>query len=412
MGQTPVLTSSSLLNRQHGIGVQRQYISQNYAPFGIFHFLRFLLIIWGGGQITNQHASSSIFGMQFEKILDEIKDGGLVHRTMQTEHTTYFSDSSDMSELPDASVQLVVTSPPYPMISMWDEIFSSIDPQVAEALTSENGWKAFELMHSSLDKIWAECHRVLAQGGFACINIGDATRTIGGEFALYTNRARIDSAMRSLGFTPLPDILWRKQSNAPNKFMGSGMLPAGAYVTYEHEYIAIYRKGGKRIFRTAEEKLSRRESAFFWEERNEWFSDLWDFKGTRQTLVSDDSRNRSAAFPPELPFRIISMYSIRGDTVLDPFMGTGTTHATAFALGRNSVGYEIDKNLETIINSTLDSAPKWAEKKLQDRLAKHVEFVMHREASGKSLKHFNEYHQFKVMTSQETDLLLLSPQPK
>ena len=191
---------------------------------------------------------------------------------METEHTTEFGDARNMAAIQDQSIQLMVTSPPYPMIEMWDEGFGESNPEILKAINAGDGWKSFELMHQILDDIWAECYRVLTTGGFACINIGDATRSIGGEFALYTNRARIDQKMRELGFTPLPDILWRKQSNAPNKFMGSGMLPAGAYVTYEHEYIAIYRKGGKRQFKSNEEKQLRRESAFFWEERNLWFS--------------------------------------------------------------------------------------------------------------------------------------------
>ena len=154
---------------------------------------------------------------------------------MATEHTSHFVDAAKMNQLENGSVNLVVTSPPYPMIQMWDEIFAKSNPEITKLLANDDGWGAFEEMHLVMDKVWAECHRVTSEGGFVCINIGDATRSIGGEFAMYTNRARIDVKMRALGFTPLPDILWRKQSNAPNKFMGSGMLPAGAYVTYEHE---------------------------------------------------------------------------------------------------------------------------------------------------------------------------------
>ncbi|MEC7707219.1 MAG: DNA methyltransferase, partial [Candidatus Thermoplasmatota archaeon] len=151
---------------------------------------------------------------------------------MVAEHTTTFGDASDMSALEDGLVQLMVTSPPYPMIEMWDEGFGETNSAITDALDEGDGWRAFELMHGILDGVWEECYRVLSDGGFACINIGDATRTIDDEFALYTNRARIDMKMIELGFTPLPSIIWRKQSNAPNKFMGSGTLPAGAYVTH------------------------------------------------------------------------------------------------------------------------------------------------------------------------------------
>lgn len=117
-------------------------------------------------------------------------------------------------------------------------------------------------MHQELDKIWSECYRVLKEGGIACINIGDATRTINNNFCLYTNHARIINYCLKIGFTNLPNIIWRKQTNAPNKFMGSGMLPAGAYVTLEHEWILIFRKGGKRQFKTEKDKVERRSSSF------------------------------------------------------------------------------------------------------------------------------------------------------
>ena len=243
---------------------------------------------------------------------------------MATNHVTHFCDASNMHQLGDCEINLVVTSPPYPMEEMWDEIFAKSDPEISKLIADGEGWSAFERMHQIMDNIWAECYRVTDSGGFVCINIGDATRTIGGEFALYTNRARIDSKMVEIGFTPLPSIIWRKQSNAPNKFMGSGMLPAGAYVTHEHEHILIYRKGGKRKFTSEEEKQNRRESAFFWKERNEWFSDLWtDIKGTRQILGNDADRERSAAYPFELPFRLIAVYSVKGDIVLIHSWGQG-----------------------------------------------------------------------------------------
>ena len=105
--------------------------------------------------------------------------------------------------------------------------------------------------------------RVLKNGRFACINIGDATRKIRDDFCLYPNHARILNYLLDIGFSALPDILWRKQANAPNKFMGSGMLPAGAYVTLEHEYILIVRKGSKREFKTEDEKENRREVLCF-----------------------------------------------------------------------------------------------------------------------------------------------------
>ena len=192
---------------------------------------------------------------------------------------------------------------------------------------------------------------MLKNGRFACINIGDATRKVKDDFCLYPNHARVLTHLLKIGFSALPDILWRKQANTPNKFMGSGMLPAGAYVTLEHEYILIVRKGSKREFKTEAEKENRRESALFWEERNAWYSDVWsDIKGTEQKLSKAISRSRSGAFPFDLAYRLINMYAVKGDTVLDPFLGTGTTVTAAITSGRNSIGVEIDKSFQHILS--------------------------------------------------------------
>ena len=128
-------------------------------------------------------------------------------------HTIYFNAAQNMSPLKDKSVDIVVTSPPYPMIEMWDNIMSNQNPDIKSAFEANEPRKAFELMHQELDKVWAECWRVLKEGSFLCINIGDATRTINGEFALYNNNTRIIQACEKLGFINLPNILWRKTTN-------------------------------------------------------------------------------------------------------------------------------------------------------------------------------------------------------
>ena len=97
--------------------------------------------------------------------------------------------------------------------------------------------------------------------------------------------------------------------------MGSGIYPAGAYVTYKHEYILIFRKGGKRTFEGKEREL-RQKSAYFWEERNIWFSDLWEIKGTPQLLNNVAIRNRNASFPLEIPYRLVNMYSAENDNLV------------------------------------------------------------------------------------------------
>lgn len=306
----------------------------------------------------------------------------------------------------DMSVDLVVTSPPYPMIEMWDSSFQTQDNRIADTIAS-NPRGAWEMMHEQLDAVWNECFRVMKPGAFLCINIGDATRTINGEFRLFNNHARIISACLSLGFTPLPCIIWRKPTNSPNKFMGSGMLPCGAYVTLEHEWILIFRKGEKRTFKDLHEKEARMKSSFFWEERNMWFSDLWDVKGTRQRLKTNANRSRSAAYPIEIPWRLINMFSQKSDTVLDPFAGTGTTALAAVMSGRNSVGFEIDPTLQSEIDDTLGAADiDKLNVMIRSRLDNHNEFVNNRISHGKEVKYHNHNLEVAVMTRQEEDIEL------
>lgn len=326
-----------------------------------------------------------------------------------TTHRHHTADARDLTRLANASVQLVVTSPPYPMVQMWDDAFAALSPAAQEHREAGRGWDAFAAMHAALDAVWAECVRVLQPGGFACVNVGDATRSVGGDFALYPNHVRISTALQRLGMTPLPDILWRKPTNAPNKFMGSGMLPAGAYVTYEHEYVLVFRKGGKRRF-SAVDKVRRARSAFFWEERNVWFSDLWaDLPGTRQRLKKGSPRQRSGAFPLALPYRLIQMYSLQEDTVLDPFVGTGTTAAAALASGRSSVGVERLPGLAEEVEGALQDAVHQGAALATRRLADHAAFAQRRLDAGKPCKHASSVYGFPVMTRQERSLALTRP---
>jgi modification methylase len=323
---------------------------------------------------------------------------------MKTTHKVIYNNSSNLDCIESNSIDIIVTSPPYPMIEMWDEIFSKMDPNVESALSNKDGRLAFELMHRQLDKVWDNAYRVLKEGGFACINIGDATRTIDKNFQIYLNRTRMSSYLLSLGFNALPEILWRKQTNAPNKFMGSGTLPAGAYVTLEHEYIMIFRKGRKREFKTSLEKLNRQKSSYFWEERNVWFSDIWDFKGTSQKMSNKKTRERSAAYPFELAYRLINMYSVQGDTVLDPFLGTGTTTIASIASKRNSIGVEVDSNFKEVIESNICYNTDFINKYIETRYKRHVDFVRDRSSMGKDFKHKNIHYDFPVVTSSEKEI--------
>lgn len=229
----------------------------------------------------------------------------------------YYHSSGQMSEVEDSTTHLVVTSPPYPMISKWDELYGVTD---------------FEYQHSILDKTWRECYRILVNGGICCINIGDSTRSIGGKFQCYPNYARVIIKCRELGFDTLIPVFWKKISNRPNSFLGSGFVPPNAYISQDCEYIAILRKGGLRKFVTKDR--NRILSMYSKEDRNLWFQQVWNIPGAK-------GAKNTSVFPREIPYRLIRMFSVIGDLVVDPFCGLGTTGLVAESLGRRFVGYEI-----------------------------------------------------------------------
>ena len=327
----------------------------------------------------------------------------LLHDMNLSRHQFIITNSFKEFPLDDSSVDLVVTSPPYPMIEMWDSTFNPyLDSNYLDK-NCETPSDAFQEIHSLLDKTWAQCLRVLKPGGFICINIGDATRTFRGEFSLFNNHARILQFFQNNGITNLPGVIWRKPTNSPTKFMGSGMLPAGAYVTLEHEHILIFRKDLKRKFGKPEKDI-RSRSAYFWEERNQWFSDCWEILGEKQSLTTRADRKRSAAYPLEIPLRLILMYSLAGDTVLDPFSGLGTTSIAALLFQRNSIAFEIDEKLH---ESALLSFKKHGTKEqfnqaILDRLKTHNEYV----ASKDQLffTYLNKNLKTPVKTAQEKNL--------
>jgi DNA modification methylase len=324
---------------------------------------------------------------------------------MKTTHKIYFEDSKNMRVIPSSSVHLVVTSPPYPVIEMWDDMFVSQNTNILKALKNRDGHRAFELMHLQLDPVWQELYRILIPGGFACVNVGDAVRTVGKDFMLYSNHSRILGALIENGFSILPSILWHKPTNAPTKFMGSGVLPAGAYVTLEHEYILIVRKGSKREFVSSREKQVRRESALFMEERDNWFSDIWlNLNGTPQKIKKDAARLRSGAFPSELAYRLVNMYSAKGDTVVDPFLGTGTTMWSAMTSGRNCIGFEIDTTFQKVIFKKQNTVIETSNDRIQQRIQSHLDYLeKHADAKDK-FKYLNKHYNFPVKSRQEIEL--------
>lgn len=185
--------------------------------------------------------------------------------------------------------------------------------------------------------------------------------------------------------------------------MGSGMYPGGAYVTYEHEYILVFRKGSKRIFKGIIKDL-RQKSAFFWEERNVWFSDVWEIKGTSQSIYSSKKtvRERSAAFPFEIPYRLVNMYSVEGDTVLDPFVGLGTTNLACMASKRNSVGIEIDPDIAALALQNIAVSANSLNDIIDSRIKRHLDFIETLPPDKRERCYRNGPHGFDVKTKQET----------
>ncbi|MEF8839946.1 MAG: DNA methyltransferase, partial [Haloarculaceae archaeon] len=243
--------------------------------------------------------------------------------------------------------------------------------------------------------------RVLRPGDIVCVYVGDATRPLDEGFRVFANHARVIEAFERRGFDPLPDVLRHKPANSAAKVVGSGMLPPNAAVSLEHEYILVFRKGGRRGF---EPKADRRyESAYFWEERNRWFTDGWtDIGGEFQDLPESGLRDRSAAFPFEIPYRLVNMCSVDGDTVLDPFWSTGTTSLAAMVAGRTSVGAELESEFHDFCAERVTDLPSMSPRVVAERLRAHRDFV--ERESPDALGYEAEYYDTRVGTRQERQI--------
>jgi modification methylase len=237
----------------------------------------------------------------------------------------YNADCRRMPELADGGVELAVTSPPY-----WQIKDYGSPGQIGF------GQSLHEYLRD-LQRVWAECYRVLREGGRLCVNIGDqfARASVFGRYRVIPLHAEIICQCAETGFDFMGSIVWRKKTTMNTTggavVMGSYPYPPNGIVEIDFEYILIFKKPGTPRAASRDRKTG---AALSKEEWKTWFSGHWDVAGARKN-------GHEAPFPDEIPRRLIRMFSFPGDTVLDPFVGTGTTARVALAQGRNAVGYEI-----------------------------------------------------------------------
>jgi len=249
-----------------------------------------------------------------------------------TSHTLWCGDARDLSWIPDESVHLIVTSPPYWILKQYKE---NRDGQLGDLAD-------YEAFLIELDKVWRECARVLIGGGRLCCVVGDVCipRKRGGRHYIVPLHADIQVRSRSLGLDCLTPILWHKIANGVTEAEGNGAgfygkpYQPGSIIKNDIEHILFLRKGGSyRSVNPLQKALSMLTKA----EMQAWFRSVWiDIRG------ASTRDGHPAPFPAELAERLIRMFSFVGDTVLDPFVGVGSTSQAALRTGRHSIGNEIE----------------------------------------------------------------------
>jgi len=252
-------------------------------------------------------------------------------------HKIVVGDSREMGDVKDESVHLVITSPPY-----WQ--LKDYGPK------DQIGYNdSYQDYINNLNLVWKECHRVLHKGCRLCINIGDqfARAVYYGRYKIIPIRTEIIKFCEAVGFDYMGAIIWQKVTTCNTTggatVMGSFPYPRNGIIKLDYEFILIFKKSGKSPKVSKEIKEKSRLSKDEW---NEYFYGHWNFSGERQD-------RHLAPFPEELPKRLIKMFSFFGDTVLDPFLGSGTTSAAALKLSRNSTGYELNAKYLAYINKRL-----------------------------------------------------------
>lgn len=258
-----------------------------------------------------------------------IKDIESITRTIPTHHRFINADSRNLTFLPDESVHLVVTSPPYWILKKYPDN----DEQLGQI-------EDYELFLEELDRVWEHIFRVLVPGGRLVIVVGDVClpRRKVGRHLVMPLHASIQEHCRKIGFDNLAPIIWYKIANAcfeaksPGSFLGKPYEPNGI-VKNDIEYILFQRKPGGYRKPTLEARLL---SVISEENQKTWFRQIWDLKGA-------STREHPAPYPLELAERLVRMFSFVGDTVLDPFGGTGTTALASAHWGRNSISVEVEE---------------------------------------------------------------------
>jgi site-specific DNA-methyltransferase (adenine-specific) len=261
-----------------------------------------------------------------------------IKNTMTNKTTIIIGDSRWMNELKDESVYLVITSPPY-----WQLKDYGNGSQIG---FNDN----YEDYINNLNLVWKECHRVLHKGCRLCINIGDqfARSVYYGRYKIIPIRTEIIKFCETIGFDYMGAIIWQKVTTCNTTggatIMGSFPHPRNGIIKLDYEFILIFKKLGDppKANRDIKDK-----SKLTKDEWNEYFYGHWNFAGEKQD-------KHLAMFPEELPKRLIKMFSFVGDTVLDPFLGSGTTCLAGRKLRRNSIGYEINDDFLPVIKEKLD----------------------------------------------------------
>src|SRR6056297_228219 len=255
-----------------------------------------------------------------------------------TTHKIINGDSRNMKELPDSSVQLVITSPPYWQLKDYGD---------NRQIGFDNSYEEYI---NELNMVWNECHRVLENGCRLCVNIGDqfARSVYYGRYKVIPIRTEIIRFCETIGFDYMGAVIWQKRTTTNTtggaSIMGSYPYPRNGILSIDYEFILLFKKLGKV---RAIKKEQKESSALTKEEWKEYFSGHWNFAGEKQG-------KHHAMFPVELPHRLIKMFSFKNETVLDPFLGSGTTSLAAKINNRNSVGYEINNAFIPVIKERLD----------------------------------------------------------